>query len=158
MKTKPRFSLLMFVTLLALSPLAMAQPCVVPDNGGGTVDLPPPGCNYLSPDDVHMIIDGLPAGTTINVSAEHNEFFNVIRNPGGSLGGEIELMVAQGQGHSMWPGFFQCRELVDFVIANAPRAGRRTRASSGPRERPGPGSGTQAASGKATTGDTYGQG
>ena len=29
--------------------------CIVPDDGG-TVDLPPVGCDYLSPDDVHMII------------------------------------------------------------------------------------------------------
>ena len=36
------------------------------------------------------------------------------------LGGKIELVVAQGQEHNMWPGFFQCQELVDFVIANAP--------------------------------------
>lgn len=34
-------------------------------------------------------------------------------------GGEMQLIVPAGQGHNMWPGFFQCRELVDFVIANA---------------------------------------
>jgi len=38
------------------------NPCVVLDNGGGSVDLPPAGCDYLSPDEVHKIIDGLPAG------------------------------------------------------------------------------------------------
>ena len=36
-----------------------------------------------------------------------------------TLGGEMQLIVPAGQGHNMWPGFFQCQELVDFVIANA---------------------------------------
>jgi hypothetical protein len=75
---------------LAIPALAAAQPCEVPDNGSGTVDLPPPGCGYLSPADVHVIIDGLPPGTTINIGAEHQDFFNISRTPGGSLGGEIE--------------------------------------------------------------------
>lgn len=35
------------------------------------------------------------------------------------LGGQMQLVVPQGQGHNMWPGFFQCQELVDFVIAQA---------------------------------------
>ena len=34
------------------------------------------------------------------------------------LGGAMQLVVPPGQGHSMWQGFFQCKELVDFVIAN----------------------------------------
>ena len=32
------------------------------------------------------------------------------------LGGNITLRVVIGQGHNMWPGWFQCQELVDFVI------------------------------------------
>jgi hypothetical protein len=64
--------------------------CFVPDNGLKTVDLPPLGCGYLSPTDVHMIIAGLPAGTTIKLGAEHLDFINVVRTPGGSLGGERE--------------------------------------------------------------------
>ena len=35
------------------------------------------------------------------------------------LGGRMELMVPKGQGHNMWPGFFQCAELVEFVKAAA---------------------------------------
>jgi arylsulfatase A-like enzyme len=31
----------------------------------------------------------------------------------------IEVMKAEGQGHSFWPGFFNCHELVDFVITRA---------------------------------------
>ena len=34
-------------------------------------------------------------------------------------GGVMTLNVVKGQGHNMWPGWFQCRELVDFVIAHA---------------------------------------
>ena len=32
-----------------------------------------------------------------------------------ALGGPMQLVVPPGQGHNMWPGFFQCQELVDFV-------------------------------------------
>ena len=36
-----------------------------------------------------------------------------------ALGGTMTLIVPPQQGHNMWPGFFQCRELVDFVVAHA---------------------------------------
>ncbi len=36
-----------------------------------------------------------------------------------ALGGSMQLIVPPGQGHNMWPGFFQCRELVEFVRAHA---------------------------------------
>jgi pimeloyl-ACP methyl ester carboxylesterase len=29
---------------------------------------------------------------------------------------KMELIVAKGQGHNMWPGFFECPELVAFVL------------------------------------------
>ncbi len=64
--------------------------CVVADTGG-TVVLPPPGCPYLSPDDVHEIIDGLPPGTTIELGAMHSDFFLRSAGPGGSLGGQAEV-------------------------------------------------------------------
>ncbi len=32
------------------------------------------------------------------------------------FGGEMTLVVTKDQGHNMWKGFFQCQELVDFVI------------------------------------------
>jgi len=38
-----------------------------------------------------------------------------------ALGGKMKLMVPPGQGHNMWPGFFQCQELVDFVVEQARR-------------------------------------
>jgi len=85
---------------------AGGNPCVVADNGGGSVDLPPAGCDYLSPDEVHKIIDGLPAGTEIHLAPIHKDFichapgtqnpvcsFSTLVNcdeAGGSLGGEKE--------------------------------------------------------------------
>jgi pimeloyl-ACP methyl ester carboxylesterase len=38
-----------------------------------------------------------------------------------ALGGEMELIVPPGQGHTHWEGFFRCRELVDFVVKHARR-------------------------------------
>src|ERR1043166_8723861 len=31
----------------------------------------------------------------------------------------FDAMVIKGRGHNMWPGWFQCQELVDFVIGHA---------------------------------------
>lgn len=39
-----------------------------------------------------------------------------------TLGGKMQLIIPPGQGHNMWTGFFQCQELVDFVLAQARRA------------------------------------
>ena len=36
------------------------------------------------------------------------------------LGGKMTLRVVEGQGHNMWSGWFECQELVDFVIAHSP--------------------------------------
>lgn len=36
-----------------------------------------------------------------------------------ALGGKMTLIVPRGQGHNMWSGFFQCPELVEFVLAQA---------------------------------------
>jgi hypothetical protein len=74
--------------VVATASFAMAA-CTIPGNGGGTVDLPPIGCDYLSPDEVHMIIDGLPPGTTIRLSPIHGGFFGVQHAPDGT-GGENE--------------------------------------------------------------------
>ena len=38
-----------------------------------------------------------------------------------ALGGKMQLIIPPDQGHNMWPGFFQCQELVDFVLAQAKR-------------------------------------
>lgn len=36
-----------------------------------------------------------------------------------ALGGSMTLRIVKGQGHTMWPGWFQCAELVAFVLAHA---------------------------------------
>ena len=32
---------------------------------------------------------------------------------------EVKLVVAKGQGHNYWEGFFRCPELIEFAIARA---------------------------------------
>jgi len=34
-------------------------------------------------------------------------------------GPDMELIIPPGQGHNMWAGFFECKELVDFAIKHA---------------------------------------
>jgi hypothetical protein len=60
------------------------------DDGTGTVSLPPDGCDYVSPQDLHVMLDGLPAGTQIDIAPEHNRFLNASTVPGGNLGGDVE--------------------------------------------------------------------
>lgn len=36
-----------------------------------------------------------------------------------AAGGSMRVQIAEGQGHNMWRGFFECQELVDFVIKHA---------------------------------------
>lgn len=86
--------------MIAVTPVLgqpASGPCVVPDDGSGTVSLPPTGCEYLSPMDVHKILEGLPPGTTVELDASHGHFFCVNPDPtghcgeqGGQLGGERE--------------------------------------------------------------------
>ena len=87
-------------------PIETGNPCTVVDNGTGTVTLPPIGCEYLSPNEVHMILDDLPAGTTIELAAIHKDFIclggqgsvpcslplppGTCEAPGGSLGGNVD--------------------------------------------------------------------
>ena len=79
------------VAVVAMAGTAQAVICVI----GPAPDVPPNcfgGSGYLSPSDVHHIIDGLPPGTEILVGAEHRGFFNITKTPppSGSLGGEVE--------------------------------------------------------------------
>jgi hypothetical protein len=75
-------------------PTPPPDPCIVPNNGAGTVTLPPAGCSYLSPDQVHLIIAGLPNGTTIILKPIHTDFIcrklGFCDTPGGPLGGAVE--------------------------------------------------------------------
>ncbi len=61
--------------------------CQAPDNGSGTTDFPP-DCPYDFPTEPMMIIDGLPAGTTIELAGPLTDVYNVTNTPGGTLGGE----------------------------------------------------------------------
>lgn len=40
------------------------------------------------------------------------------------LGGEMALEVPKGQGHNMWPGFFESQSLVDFVLRHVKPAAK----------------------------------
>jgi hypothetical protein len=115
------------------------NPCVVTDNGGGTVTLPPAGCEYLSPDEVHEIIDGLPAGTTIEFGTIHKDFMcrkqNAVcsfppgvdcEDSGGSLGGAKEcsssVLDMDLNGTGSLAGYQRTIVLpIDFETHTAPR-------------------------------------
>ncbi|MHC4697426.1 MAG: hypothetical protein ACYTFA_11840, partial [Planctomycetota bacterium] len=83
---------------------ADSDPCVVVDDGSGTVTLPPIGCDYMSPEEVHQAIGNLPPGTTIELAAIHKEFWcneqadgfpgcpppGLCEEDGGGLGGKVD--------------------------------------------------------------------
>ena len=35
-----------------------------------------------------------------------------------ALGGNMQLIIPEGQGHNMWEGFFKCKELIQFIKRN----------------------------------------
>jgi hypothetical protein len=124
------------VAALGLTAMALAggtTPCVVPDDGTGTVVLPPPGCEYLSPTEFHEIVDGLPPGTTIILEPIHADFLcndpvggNECGMPGGPLGGELEtfdsVVIFQMTGTGDLKGFNRVIELnVQCQTATGPR-------------------------------------
>ena len=43
----------------------------------------------------------------------------VVRDRYQGLGGDMTLITAEGQGHNMWEGFFQCEDLIAFLLKNA---------------------------------------
>jgi len=121
--------------LLALTAgVAQGQggPCVVPDNGTGTVTMPPIGCGYVSPTDFHEIVDGLPLGTTIIIGAEHARFFcggagnPPCETPGGSLGGNVDAfdstLTLNMQGTGTLAGFSRAIDVqVQCEVHTGPR-------------------------------------
>ncbi len=71
--------------------------CAAVDDGTGTAELPPEGCGYVSPQEIFMIIDGLPPGTTIELDPFIFDFSCISSpcgQPGGILGGEVEFFEA----------------------------------------------------------------
>ena len=63
--------------------------CVLPDNGNGTVDMPPL-CPYTGP---MQMDEGLP-NSTIEIAAELGGFFATAEGPGGDLGGTVATFQA----------------------------------------------------------------
>jgi hypothetical protein len=84
------FSLAAIALLLTVSlpaaPVSAQCLCIQPDNGNGTVDLPP-SCEYLG---TLEITTGLPVGTAIYIDAILFDYINASEVPGGSLGGDVQ--------------------------------------------------------------------
>ncbi len=59
--------------------------------------------------DPHIIVAGGLTYRDLRNSGEMKKRYE-------ALGGQMQLVIPAGQGHTMWQGFFQCRELVDFVV------------------------------------------
>ncbi len=101
--------------------------CVLPDNGGGTVDFPP-DCpdGYVG---TMVIIDGLPAGTTIEIDASLRDFIVTLEGPGGILDGEFQIwdatLVMDMTGTGDLAGFSRHMEFFASGETNTgPRDGR----------------------------------
>lgn len=108
---------------LDISEVGSGSYCVLPDNDTGTADLPPIGCEYTSPDEKFMIIDGLPVNTTIEMEGTHKDFIccedicqlcsvpippGECETRGGILGGNVQCfestlyLKASGTGDLSW--------------------------------------------------------
>ena len=53
------------------------------------------------------------------VPLKQNSAELVARYKAAGQGNAVTLIVAEGQGHNYWEGFFRCQPLVDFVIARS---------------------------------------
>ncbi|MBI5763302.1 MAG: hypothetical protein HZA51_07245 [Planctomycetes bacterium] len=115
--------------------------CVVPEDGTGTVHLPPSGCAYISPiGDTMRIVDGLPIGSTVECAPTHHNFLCGLNSvcsfavpsgpicyaPGGSLGGEKSCANStlnwQMQGTGAYAAYSRILNIpVDIEIHAAPR-------------------------------------
>jgi hypothetical protein len=102
---------LIVTTILSVAP---ALACVLPDNGGGTATLLDPVCPYFNePAERYLIIDGLPAGTTIEGTGPIRDFhcpgipfstMDMCTLPGGTLGGDFASFDALLDLHLMGTG------------------------------------------------------
>ena len=84
----------------------------------------------------HNPIDRLPplAAAGVPIFHIHGDADSVVPLPDNSgalakryreLGGSVRVRIPPSQGHNLWDGFFQCQELVEFVIAHASPAADR---------------------------------
>ncbi len=72
--------LLSVVYVCATGVVFGGTPCAVPDNGTGTITMPPQGCEYLPAYEPYKIINGLPPGTVIEL---YGPLYNFLcTNPG----------------------------------------------------------------------------
>lgn len=62
------------VCYIDLNSISPAEGCIIPDNGTGTVTLPPIGCEYITPNEPFMIIDGLPSDSNIEMVGTLRDF------------------------------------------------------------------------------------
>ncbi len=123
MKIKP---FLAFAALLALSAPALAESCELPDNGNATIDFPP-----ACPEGYQGVIEitsGLPPESSIHIDATLTEYYDVIRVPGGDLGGEVQtwsaLLYLDMTGTGELDGFNRNIFMyVEGVTETAPRIG-----------------------------------
>lgn len=87
------FTVFIFTILLTSfsTPAFSAGPlvCLAPDRVDGTVNALS-SCPYVNETDPWNIIDGLPAGTTIEMDVLLHDYNNIMYSPGGNLGGERE--------------------------------------------------------------------
>jgi hypothetical protein len=123
-------------------PVVLGPLCRPPDNGTGTVELPVRDedyCDYISPDETMMIIDGLPPGTTIEldpilmdfICSDHDTCSMVLgpgecETAGGSLGGHGSCAEAtldlDVEGTGSLAGFNRHLAVpVEFEAHSAPR-------------------------------------
>lgn len=68
--------------------------CVKIDNGAGTVDEPTIGCVIRSPNELFLISNGLPAGSTIQIDGSLDTYINTLEAIGGDLGGHVQTFEA----------------------------------------------------------------
>lgn len=77
------------VGFLALGTISAFAALITPDNGTGTITLPPANGEYVTPQMFHAYLE--QGGViTAELEARHWEFLNVRSTRGGSLGGEVE--------------------------------------------------------------------
>lgn len=105
------------VAIFFVASAAAAAPCVVPDNGTGTADLPPQGCEYPgdTAGDIYEFVNGLPPGTTIQMDPVHKDFFC-----GAQLGtctGAVPPLTCEAPGGSLGGNLACAQAVVELVIS-----------------------------------------